>query len=217
MKHPPHDLAKIEGAFTADHVVQLTGLSKRQLAYWDRTGFFAPTYAHEARRSPHSRIYSFADVVGLRTLAVLRHQYGIGLAHLREVGARLSARSEKPWSELQLSVLNRRVYFDDPVTGETQDALNGQLVLLPIIDVVRDVRAGVAHLKTREPEEIGAFRQHRHVLGRRPVIAGTRIPVETVGRYIEDGFSPEQILAEYPSLTRADIDAVAQTMQPPAA
>ena len=156
-------------------------------------------------------------MVGLRTLAVLRHQYGVGLAHLREVGARLSEKTKTPWSDLRLSVLNRRVYFDDPVTGETQDVLNGQLVLLPIIDVVNDVRTGVSRLKTREPEEIGTFQQHRHVLGRRPVIAGTRIPVETVGRYLEDGFSPDQILAEYPSLTRADIDAVARSMRTSAA
>lgn len=62
-------------AFSAEHVVKLTGLSQSQLRYWDRTGFFQPEYASENRRSPFSRVYSFQNVAGLRTLGILRRQY----------------------------------------------------------------------------------------------------------------------------------------------
>ncbi len=34
-------------AFTEDQVVQLTGISKRQLRHWDRTDFFKPRYTEE--------------------------------------------------------------------------------------------------------------------------------------------------------------------------
>jgi hypothetical protein len=51
-------------AFTADHVARLTGLSNRQLRYWDDTGFFAPALLDE-----HHAISNFhragADVDGI--------------------------------------------------------------------------------------------------------------------------------------------------------
>ncbi|OLV19675.1 DUF433 domain-containing protein [Deinococcus marmoris] len=39
----------------------------------------------------------------------------------------------------------------------------------------------------------------------RPVIAGTRVTVQTVLEFLAAGDSPEDILAEYPYLTREDI------------
>ncbi len=66
--------ADVFHAFSADQVTKLTGLSKAQLHYWDETGFFSPRYAFENWRSPYSRIYSLKDVVGLRTLSVLRKE-----------------------------------------------------------------------------------------------------------------------------------------------
>ena len=69
------EITNIISAFSADQVVKLTGLKIRQLAYWDSLGFFQPQYAAEDRRSPYSRIYSFKDVVALRTLSVLKSEY----------------------------------------------------------------------------------------------------------------------------------------------
>jgi len=44
-------------------------------------------------------------------------------------------------------------------------------------------------------------------MGSKPIFAGTRIPVETVQRYLDAGCDTETILAEYPSLTVADVEA----------
>ena len=63
------EITNIISAFSADQVVKLTGLTIRQLAYWDDLGFFSPQYAADDRRSPYSRIYSFKDVVGCARLA----------------------------------------------------------------------------------------------------------------------------------------------------
>lgn len=41
----------------------------------------------------------------------------------------------------------------------------------------------------------------------KPVIRGTRIPVEMVIRKLAEGASIEEILADYPQLTEADIRA----------
>lgn len=79
-------------AFTADHVARLTGLSNRQLRYWDQTGFFAPTHLDEHHRRAFGRIYSFRDVVGLRAISILRKTHKIPLQELRRVGEWLRGR-----------------------------------------------------------------------------------------------------------------------------
>jgi uncharacterized protein (DUF433 family) len=45
------------------------------------------------------------------------------------------------------------------------------------------------------------------VMGGKPVIRGTRIPVELVSRKLGGGMSPEVVLADRPRLTSEDIRA----------
>ena len=211
------DASNVLYAFTADQVTRLTGLSDRQLAYWDRTGFFVPRYAAENRSSPYSRIYSFKDVVGLRTLSKLRGKHGVSLPHLRAVAARLSAYSTTPWSDIRLKVWNRKVQFDEPETGRTVGVVDGQYALLPIKDVMAEVEEEARKLRQREPSQIGQVERRRHVVHNAPVIAGTRIPVATVLRYLVAGFTPAQVVQEYPTLTEADVEAVRHQGEPPLA
>lgn len=195
-------------ALSTEHMVKLTGLTMRQLTYWDATGFFKPEYAAENRRSPHSRVYSFRDAVGLRTISVLLGKHGVALPHLKEVARKLSAYTDRPWSELKLRVWNRRVQFEEPETGQTRDVVQGQYVLLPIIEVIQEVEKGVERLKDRDHDKIGQFEKHRNVSHNNLVLAGTRIQVVTILEYLEDGHSVSDILREFPSLTEADITAV---------
>ncbi len=55
------------------------------------------------------------------------------------------------------------------------------------------------------------WREHIHsdpeILGGKPVVKGTRIPVELVLEYLAEGGSIADILDGYPSLTEADIRA----------
>jgi len=48
------------------------------------------------------------------------------------------------------------------------------------------------------------------VLGGKPVIRGTRIAVEFILELLASGWSQEQVLENYPQLTRDDILAVLQ-------
>jgi uncharacterized protein (DUF433 family) len=48
------------------------------------------------------------------------------------------------------------------------------------------------------------------IMSGKPVIKGTRIPVETILRWLGKGESVETLVDEYPALTREDIQA-AQT------
>src|SRR5262249_995950 len=101
----------IIAAFSEDQVHRLTGVSKQQLRYWDRTSFYVPTYGEGDRRTPYSRIYSFKDITALRVLNVLRNQYNVPLQHLRKVASELAHLSDVKWTATTLFVLNRKVIF----------------------------------------------------------------------------------------------------------
>ena len=45
------------------------------------------------------------------------------------------------------------------------------------------------------------------VMGGKPVIRGTRVPVEIVLRKLGAGLTPEEIIADHPRLTNEDIRA----------
>ena len=47
---------------------------------------------------------------------------------------------------------------------------------------------------------------HPHVLGGVVVFQGTRVPVQTLLDYLEDGFSVEQFVAFFPSVRREDAE-----------
>ncbi len=106
-------------AFSIERVSRLTGLSVRQLRYWDEKGIFspqfAPQFADEDRDQPYSRVYSFRDVVGLRTLAQLRKR--VPLQELRKLGNWLKQHYDTPWSSLRFYVSGRKIVIDDPETG----------------------------------------------------------------------------------------------------
>src|SRR5215469_5586217 len=99
------EMSNVIAAFSAEQVQRLTGLTKRQLGYWDSTGFFAPSYADDDHRSPYSRLYSFRDVVGLRTIWRLTEEFDVSLQHLRKVAEKLSHLTNDLWSTQVLYVL----------------------------------------------------------------------------------------------------------------
>jgi uncharacterized protein (DUF433 family) len=193
-------------AFSAEHVARVTGLSQRQLGYWDETGFFRPRYAFENRKSPFSRIYSFRDVVGLRTLSVLRKQYQIPLQKLRKVAEELSRYSD-PWSELVLYVFGEEVHFREPETGKVRGVLTKQYVNIPLRSIIEDVTERSNKLKERTDKQVGRVERHRYIAHNAWVIAGTRIPVAAIQRFSAAGYSPDQIVREYPTLTQKDVRA----------
>ena len=196
-------------AFSEDQVTRLTGVSKSQLRYWDRTDFYQPSYAEANRRVAFSRIYSFKDIVALRVLHVLRNQYKVPLPHLRQVSVTLAHLQEERWTGTKLWVLNKRVIWQEPNSERPQEIVSQQYVVpLEIQAVVADTHRDVAQLiVSRDENMIGVIVRNRYINHNDPIIAGTRIPVETVQRYIAAGFGAERIIADYPDLTVEDVRA----------
>lgn len=197
-------------AFTAEQTSKLTGLSARQLRYWAETDFFRPSYV-DVPGKPYGRIYSFRDVVGLRTLALLRNGHKVPLQELRKVGRWLEENHKAPWSELRFYVAGRNVYFRDPQRAIRQGA-NPQQVVMPIEmqAVAAAAETEARQLTQRTPLEIGKVVRHRYTAHNAPVIAGTRIRTEAVWQFRNAGYSDDQILREYPRLTPDDICAAVE-------
>ena len=51
------DISNVIAALSDVHVQKLTGLTKRQLRYWDETGFFKPSFVEAKSRLPIQPIY----------------------------------------------------------------------------------------------------------------------------------------------------------------
>lgn len=190
-------------AFGEEHVERLTGLTRRQLRYWDKTGFFKPSYEVSG-----VRVYTFRDLVALRTLGLLRREHGVSLQHLREVAERLSHLHPDLWRQKTLYVLDNRVVFDDDSSGLRLEPASGQIVAdVPLRRVMGDVENAARALRDRPPEQIGKVERHRSIAHNAWIVAGTRIPTRAVKRFHDAGYSIEAIIREYPSLTEADVRA----------
>jgi len=200
------EITNVIAAFTEDHVQRLTGLSKGRLRYWNRTGFFAPAYHKNEKRTLFSRIYSFNDIVALRTLEMLRVQNNVPLQHLRKVAEKLSHLNAHLWTKTTLWAFNRKVVFQEPGTDRPQEVVSAQYVMgIELRRVISDTERDVEALRRRTPDEIGHIAKARGVSRNAAVLAGTRIHVASIRRFHEDGFTTAEIIAEYPDLTEDDV------------
>jgi DNA-binding transcriptional MerR regulator len=74
-------MAETKG-YRVPEVCKLVGISYRQLDYWARTGLVSPS-VREAGGSGTQRLYSFQDLVLLRTIKSLLDT-GVSLQHIRQ-------------------------------------------------------------------------------------------------------------------------------------
>lgn len=193
-------------AFTEERASRLTGVSKRQLQYWDRDGFFSPSLGYEDRSVPFSRLYSFRDIVALKVLNTLRNDAGVKLQHLRDTKAKLLSLGETLWADTTLYVHGRRVVFFNPRTDVLEEVVSGQALLqIPLRVASANMREAIDRMNRREEANIGKLERKKNIANNQLVIAGTRIPVANVKAFADEGYSVEQIKTEYPTLADADI------------
>lgn len=196
-------------AFSANQVSRLTGLSPRQLAYWDTTDFFEPEYAPGYAYGPFSRVYSFRDVVGLYTIGLLRKRFKFPLQKLRIVGQYLRQYADAPWSALELYVQAGDIVLKHPGRDEYSSAVKpGQRVFpLKMEMVAQHVELRANRLRWRRSHQIGKITRNRYIVHNAAVLAGTRIPTSAVWNLNAAGYDTEAIIREYPRLRPADVVA----------
>jgi uncharacterized protein (DUF433 family) len=194
-------------AMTRERAAKLTGLTLRQLDYWDDATLVGPSM--DQRLTPHrrSRLYEYGDLMALLVVVELRDRR-VSLQHIRAIVTRLRQRGfSEPLTQLRYATHNSRVYvqFEDG-TWESGD-LPGQAIIYQAIDL-EPLRARLRAAGERPTDTFGKISKRRGAMGSKPLIAGTRVPVETITRYLEHGASTAEVLTAYPILVAADVEAV---------
>ena len=195
-------------AFSIEHAARVTGLSKARLTRWDKLGFFSPENADDDDRgNAYCRVYSFTDLVGLRALAVLTDEHGISVQELKKTAPELEKRSSRPWSEISLAVVKKKVVWDlDTVPRDRHGQIIGAFI--PLETIATQVAERAERLRNRNKGLLGSTERHRFIAHNAEVLAGTRIPVRALESFIDAGYSDKEILAEYPTLTKIDVQFV---------
>jgi DNA-binding transcriptional MerR regulator len=127
--------------FTSREVIALTGISSRQLQWWDERGIVVPA------REGHKRIYSLDDVAEVAVLCELR-QRGFSLQKIRQVirflqkelGKRL-VETVRAASEYHLLTDGRHIYLEDSARGVVDLLKNARQPMLSVClsDTIRRV------------------------------------------------------------------------------
>jgi uncharacterized protein (DUF433 family) len=70
------------------------------------------------------------------------------------------------------------------------------------------LRAKVQRATKRDPASVGRTEKRRGALGSKELVAGTRVPVATVRRYLDRGASVAEVVEAFPTLRPEDVEAV---------
>jgi len=194
-------------AFTEEQVVRLTGVSRRQLRYWATDKFFVPSINMEDEALADLRLYSFRDLLCLKIISSIRNESKVSFPELRKTKARLSHLGDDMWTKTTLYVHRKKVVFDNPATGQKEEASTGQGVLeIPLKVVTGKMEEAVRTMRQRDIASVGKIEQKPRIAQNRPFIAGTRIPVQNIQSFHKAGYSVPDIQKQYPSLSIEDIE-----------
>lgn len=80
-------------------------------------------------------------------------------------------------------------------------------MLREVLDLV-PLHQRIADGARRDENLIGKVERRRGTLGNKLLLAGTRVPVETIQRYLAAGRSTDDVVEAFPTLTVSDVDAV---------
>lgn len=145
----------MEERFTSAEVVELTGISARQLQWWDEQGIVVPS------RQGHRRLYSLDDLAEVAVIADLRRR-GFPLQRVRrvvrflqrELGSRL-AQTVSGSSEYHLLTDGSRLYLETSARQIVDLLKNARQPILSVClsDTVRQIRA---HIRGRKKASAAA-------------------------------------------------------------
>jgi len=184
----------------------LAGLTERQVDYWMRTDLVRPAVDTRVSRRP-IRLYDYVDLMSLLVIAELLDRK-ISVRHIRRIVTYLRGQGyAKPLTEVRFAVHEKSVYIQHVDGSWEGDRQPGQLVMEQVLKLA-PLRAKISSARKREPGTEGRVERRRGTLGYKDVFAGTRVPVETVRRYLEHGASIEDVLAAYPILSKDDVKTV---------
>src|SRR5580698_8415004 len=138
-------------SFSTGEAVRITGVSFRNIDYWARTKFIAPSIA-DARGTGTERRYSFSDLLALRVARELR-EAGVSTQSLRRVVEFLRTRKglTNPLAQCHLIVTGTDVQVATSPEKIMSALLRpGQTSFAFVFDLARTVDEMKAGIKSRE-------------------------------------------------------------------
>jgi predicted RNase H-like HicB family nuclease len=143
--------------FNSKTVARITGLTFRQIDYWDRTHFIKPSISEAIGRGS-VRLYSFSDIVQLKVAKTLVDK-GVSLQKIRRAIHYLKKNMpgiERPLSELRLLTDGETIFVLTEDRKEIIDTLkSGQLVFsLALGEIMENLKGEVATLQKEKKYEV---------------------------------------------------------------
>lgn len=142
-------------SFTSLEVAGLTGISLRQLQWWDEQGIVTPA------RDGHKRTYSLDDLAEVAVICELRRR-GFSLQKIRrvmsflqkELGRRL-VETVRAASEFHLLTDGQRIYLEDSARGVVDLLKNARQPMLSVClsDTIERVCGELAGVRKRTAPE----------------------------------------------------------------
>jgi DNA-binding transcriptional MerR regulator len=140
-----HFKTEMQGPFTTREVIHFTGITPRQLQWWDERGIVVPA------REGHHRLYSMEDLAEVAVICELRHR-GFSLQRVRKVMRFLQrefskrlAETVSGGSEYHLLTDGKTLYLETSARQIVDLLKNTRQPMLSICltDAVRQVRAEI--------------------------------------------------------------------------
>ena len=186
----------------------LSGATVDQLAYWRRhTASHPPLLEPGAKRSGRY-LYSWADVVALRSIVYLRQVKS--LPRIRRAVQTLRSLEPGEWGHLasyKLAATGTSIVVVTP-RGEVLDVEQHPGTVMDEV-LLRDVLNGFEREDGRRVPAMARPRDHitvdPGVLGGYPVVSGTRVPFDVVAGLADEGYSEAEIIELYPSVKAVSI------------
>lgn len=166
--------------FNTKTIHAITGLTMRQIDYWDKTHFIKPS-VREAAGYGSVRLYSFTDLVQMKVAKTLMDK-GIALQKIRKSITYLKKSLpdvEKPLSELRFLTDGNTVFVITRDDKQIVDTLKkGQLVFsIALGDLIEELRGKVIDIEKQRKYEV-SVKGHKY-----PVIL--HVDTEDGGYWVE--------------------------------
>ena len=143
--------------FNTKAIQKITGLTMRQIDYWDRTHFIKPSVA-EATGYGSARLYSFTDLVQMKVAKTLKDR-GVTLQKIRKSITYLKKNMpdvEQPLSELRFLTDGNTVFV---ITGDDRQIIDtlkkGQLVFaIALGDLIEELKGKVIDIEKKRKYDV---------------------------------------------------------------
>jgi DNA-binding transcriptional MerR regulator len=168
-------------SFTSAEVMAQTGITARQLQWWDERGIVVPA------REGHRRLYSIDDLAEVAVICDLRHR-GFSLQRVRQVMRLLQKEFKKrlvdtvsAFSEYHLLTDGSRIYLKDSAEQVIDILKNSRQPMLAVClsDTVRQIQTDLAkrpRQQAERDEQRASVRSERELKPERPKAAtGTAV------------------------------------------